>query len=169
MNKPNSTSLHPLRAGKTFVFEGGLRTPTLIHWPEHTAAGMSSSIPITSMDFYPTLLEMAGLPTRPNQHLDAVSLVPIVEGGSIERDTLYWHFPHYQGEGSYPASAIRIGEFKLIHNYHHEDVLLYDVVNDPNETKNLSLSMPEKARSLDKQLMAYLKETGAYIPQPIAK
>ena len=169
MNKPNSTSLHPLRAGKTFVFEGGLRTPTLIHWPEHTAAGMSSSIPITSMDFYPTLLEMAGLPTRPNQHLDAVSLVPIVEGGSIKRDTLYWHFPHYQGEGSYPASAIRIGEFKLIHNYHHEDVLLYDVVNDPNETKNLSLSMPEKARSLDKQLMAYLKETGAYIPQPIAK
>ncbi len=171
MNKPNSTSLMPLRAGKTFLFEGGLRTPLLIHWPGHSQAGARSSVPVTSMDFYPTLLEMAGLSLKPKQHVDGVSLASLVDGSSdsLERDTFYWHFPHYQGEGSYPGSAIRVGDYKLVHNYHHGDVLLYDVVNDPYENKNLAASMPEKAKALDRQLMQYLEETGAYIPQLIGK
>ena len=117
------------------------------------------------MDFFPTLLEMAGLPSLPEQHVDGHSLVPLFKGDSIDRDTFYWHFPHYQGEGSYPASAIRVGNYKLIHNYHHDDVLLYNVVADPGETKNLAAIMPEKARAMDQQLMDYLDETGAYIPQ----
>ncbi|MGI9429355.1 MAG: sulfatase/phosphatase domain-containing protein, partial [Bythopirellula sp.] len=167
VNKENATAITPLRAGKTFVFEGGLRTPLLIHWPGHSKAGMSSSTPVTSMDFYPTLLEMAGLPQKPQQHVDGVSIAPLFERKTLERETLYWHFPHYQGEGAYPASAIRVGDYKLVHNYHHNDVLLYNIANDPNETDNLAYSMPEKAKALNEQLMAFLDEAGAYIPKPL--
>lgn len=166
-NLPHPTSLQPIRGGKTFLFEGGLQTPLLIHWPGHTKPDMRSDAMVASMDFYPTLLEMAGLEQKPQQHVDGESLVPLVRGEHMERDTLYWHFPHHQGEGAYPASAIRKGDYKLIVNYHHDDVLLFDVVNDPDETKNLAASMTGKAESLKKQLMEYLEETGAYIPQPI--
>lgn len=168
-HQPHPTSLRPLRTGKTFVFEGGLRTPLLIHWPDHSEPGTYSNVPVTSMDFYPTLLEMTDLPANPTQHRDGISLASLVsrEAVSLERDTLYWHFPHYQGEGSYPASAIRVGDLKLIHNYHQDDVLLYDIRKDPGETTNLAHSMPGQARAMDQQLMAYLNEVGAHIPQPI--
>lgn len=169
MNLLHSTSLQPIRGGKTFLFEGGLRTPLLIYWPDHTKPGMQSNVPVTSMDLYPTLLDMAGLPQKGEQHIDGVSLVPLVRGEQIQRDTLYWHFPHYQGEGAYPASAIRKGDYKLIVNYHHHDSLLFDVVNDPDETKNLAAAMPEKTEALRKQLMVYLQETGAHIPQTLTK
>ncbi|MEM8671533.1 MAG: sulfatase [Planctomycetota bacterium] len=159
------TSNRPLRAGKTFVFEGGLRTPLLIHWPGHTKSGQSSATPVSSMDFYPTLLEMSGLPLKPAQHVDGESLVDLMEGGVLERDTLYWHFPHYQGEGSYPASAIRKADWKLIQNHHHDDLLLFDLRSDPNETLNLAELRPGKARQLDADLISYLRNTGAYIPK----
>lgn len=167
--RSHPTSNQPLRTGKTFIFEGGLRTPLLIHWPGHSKAGMNTDVPVTSMDFYPTLLEMAGLPLNPKQHVDGVSLVPLFKGGALERDTFYWHFPHYQGEGSYPASSIRKGKFKLVHNYQHNDILLFDVAADPNETKDLAAEMPEKAQELNRKLMAYLKETGGHIPKPRKK
>ncbi|GAA4447211.1 sulfatase [Novipirellula rosea] len=167
--KPHPTSMRPLRTGKTFLFEGGVRTPLLIHWPGHSLAGLRSDVPVTSMDFYPTLLEMAGVPLMPTQHVDGVSLVPLLRGETISRNTLYWHFPHYQGEGAYPASAIRKGDYKLIVNYHHDDSLLFNVVNDPNETNNLATAMPGKTKALKKQLMAYLDETGAHIPQTLTK
>lgn len=163
----NPTSNAPLRSGKTFLFDGGMRTPLLIHWPEHTRPGQTSDTLVSSTDFYPTLLEMAGLPQLPEQHLDGVSLAPLIQGKKLKRDTLHWHFPHYQGEGAYPGSAIRVGNYKLIHNYHHDDILLFDIVNDPYETKNLAKTMPEKADALDKQLMTHLKQVGAYIPQAI--
>ena len=159
------TSNQPLRTGKTFLFYGGLKTPLLIHWPGNSKPGMDSDVPVTSMDFYPTLLEMAGLKLRQEQHLDGVSLVPVFKGENLECRELYWHFPHYQGEGSYPASAIRKGEFKLLHNYHHDDVLLYNIAKDPSETQNIAPSMPEKAAALKQRLTNYLKETGAEIPK----
>ena len=165
VNKADATSVMPLRGGKTFLFEAGLKTPLLIHWPGHSKAGLSTDSPVTSMDFYPTLLEMAGLEPKPEQHVDGTSLVPLFEGKPLQRDSLYWHFPHYQGEGSYPASAIRVGDFKLVHNFHHQDVLLFNLADDPNETKNLAPSMPEKTKALDEKLRNYLQETGAYLPK----
>lgn len=165
VNKPDATSIIPLRGGKTFLFEGGLRTPLLIHWPGRSTPGSSSDVPVTSTDFYPSLLEMTGLAANPEQHIDGVSLAPLFAGNPIHRDALYWHFPHYQGEGSYPASAIRIGDFKLVYNYHHKDVLLFNLSDDPHETKNLTASMPEKAKVLEGRLMKFLKETGAYLPK----
>ena len=160
------TSVQPLRAGKCFVFEGGIRTPLLIHWPGITKPGMSHQTPVISVDFYPTLLEMAGLPLKPKQHIDGLSLVPLIKGKKIKRDTLYWHFPHYQEEGAYPASAIRQGKYKLIKNYHFDDVLLYDITKDPYEKNNLATQMPAKAYRLRKKLEKYLAQTGAKIPRP---
>ncbi len=158
------TSVQPLRAGKTFVFEGGLRTPLLIHWPGHSHVGMRTGAPVTSMDFYPTLLEMIGLQSMPMQHVDGVSLVPLFKGQPLNRASLYWHFPHYQGEGAYPASAIRKGNLKLIINYHHDDVLLFDVVKDPGETVDLASLRPNDAKQLRLELMNYLTEVQAIIP-----
>jgi arylsulfatase A-like enzyme len=113
----------------------------------------------------PPLPTRNGRPSRPDQHVDGVSLGPRFADGSLQRDTLYWHFPHCQGEGYCPASAIRKGSFKLIHNYHHDDLLLFDLATAPNETSKLAPSMPKKAITLDKELIAYLKASDAYLPQ----
>ncbi len=160
------TSMQPLRTGKTFLFEGGIRTPLLIHSPRHHTFGKSSSTPVTSMDFFPTILQLIGLPLMPSQHVDGVSLVPLLEETTIARDTLYWHFPHYQGEGSYPASAIMVGDYKLIRNYHHGDKLLFNLKNDPYEVNNLAPTMPDKVDSLNAKLTAYLDEVGSIVPSP---
>ena len=167
--KPHPTSNAPLRAGKTFLFEGGLKTPTMIHWPGHTEAGSISNALTSSMDFYPTLLEMAGLGTLPEQHIDGVSLVPLFRGGNLERDTLYWHFPHYQKEGGYPSSAIRVGNYKLIYDYHHDEALLFNISEDPYEQSNLAQAAPEKTEELRKRLMDYLEARNASIPQTVEK
>ncbi len=161
------TSMQPLRTGKTFLFEGGIRTPLLIHSPRHHTVGKSNSTPVTSMDFFPTILQLVGLPLMPSQHVDGVSLVPLLHGEAISRDSLYWHFPHYQGEGSYPASAILVGDYKLIRNYHHGDTLLFNLADDPYEANNLAHAMPDKVESLSDRLTAYLAEVGSTLPSPI--
>lgn len=165
--KAHPTSMRPLRTGKTFLFGGGIRTPLLIHWPGYDLAGHTSNVPVTSMDFYPTVLEMIGEPLKPDQHIDGVSLLPLMRGEAIDRDTLYWHFPHFQGEGGYPASAIRVGDYKLIRNYQHDDVLLYNLANDPNETHDLSKERGEIASDLRRKLDAFLEQLDAYVPRPV--
>lgn len=160
------TSNQPLRAGKTFLFEGGLRTPLLVHWPGNSKPGSTCDVPVTSVDFFPTILEMLGLPARPGQHLDGVSFASLFRGEELARDTFYWHFPHYQAEGSYPSSAIRKGRYKLIHDYHHDDGILFDLEADPEEQRDLSAARPELAAELKRELLGRLEETGAYIPMP---
>lgn len=160
------TSVQPLRAGKTFLFEGGLRTPLLIHWPGHTQPGRHSQFPVTSADLYPTLLHMAGLPQRPEQHQDGEDFSALFQESAIKKSsTLYWHFPHYQGEGAYPASAILSGKHKLIINYHFDDILLFDVFADPNEAKNLADEGSVFTKHLKARLKDYLFITGARMPQ----
>ncbi len=161
----NSTSVWPFRGGKTFVYEGGIRTPLLIHWPGKIKPGSFSDVPVISMDFYPTLLEMCGLSLKPQQHVDGVSLVPLMTGEQINREALFFHFPHYQREGASPASAIRVGDYKLVVNYHHEDIELFNLSDDLGEQKNLASEMPEKAEYLKKKLMAHLEEAGARVPE----
>ena len=160
------TSNRPLRNGKTFLFEGGLRTPLLFHWPGLSKPGSRSDVPVTSMDFYPTILNMTGSSLKPDQHVDGISFAPLFDQKPIARDTLFWHFPHYQGEGAYPASAIRKGNHKLIYHYHQDDVLLYDLSTDPSETTDLSSQKTKLANQLKTELLSYLKETKAYLPKP---
>ena len=128
------TSNLPLRAGKGWLYEGGIREPMIIKWPGHTAPGSVVDDPVISTDFYPTMLQMAGLPLDSAQHADGVSLVPLLERtGALERDALFWHYPHYGNQGGFPGSAVRMGRYKLIESFEHERLQLFDLDNDIGE------------------------------------
>ncbi|MCH2103948.1 MAG: sulfatase [Planctomycetes bacterium] len=156
------TSNLPLRAGKGWIYEGGIREPMVIRWPGVTEPGSVCSESVTSTDFYPTMLEMAGLPLRPEQHMDGVSLVRLLEGGEApHREAIYWHYPHYGNQGSAPAGAVRAGDWKLIEWYEDGALELYDLSRDIGEAQDLSSEHPELARALHAKLVAWRVETGA--------
>lgn len=159
------TSNLPLRAGKGWLYEGGIREPMVIRWPGHTTPGSTSDIPVTSTDFYPTILEMAGLEGRPHQHADGVSLRPVLEGtGSHDRDAIYWHYPHYGNQGGSPGSAVRSGDWKLIHFFEDDRVELYNLATDIGETKNLATVEDHIADSLYALLDEWRGQVGARYP-----
>ena len=138
--KPCTSNL-PLRAGKGWAYEGGIRVPLIVRWPEHITANTTTDTPVTSMDFYPTLLTIAGLPLLPKQHLDGVSIAKLLNSNEpLARDTLYWHYPHYHGAGCSPVGALREGDLKLIHWFGADRYELYDLNDDPSELKDLSTS-----------------------------
>ncbi len=159
-----STSLLPFRGGKGRQWEGGIREPFIIHVPGMTSSGSSTQVPAIGMDFYPTLLELAGLPLKPDQHVDGVSLVPVLKGGKIPDRDLFWHYPHYGNQGGEPSSIIRSKAWKLI--YYHEDGRneLYNLTVDIGEQHDLATEQPEKVADLRKRLDAWLADTGAKIP-----
>ena len=150
-----------LRDFKGFSHEGGVREPFVVRWPGKTKAGSRCDEMVIGMDFYPTFLEMAGLPPRPDQHQDGVSIVPLLTGESstLERDVLYWHYPHYHR--TKPYGAIRHGDMKLIEFFEDGNLELYDLKADPNETKNLAASQPEKAKELLEELVIWRKSVDA--------
>ena len=159
------TSVRPLRAGKGWCYEGGIRIPTLIYAPKLAHAGETCSDPIISMDFYPTLLELAGIPLLPKQHVDGKSLVPLLKNpdGEMKR-SLVWHYPHYHGSMWRPGSAIREGQFKLIYDYEAQQGKLYDLEADLAEKEDLSQELPERAEQLEASLMAQLSDMEAQFP-----
>jgi arylsulfatase A-like enzyme len=161
------TSNLPLRGGKGWVYEGGIREPFLIRWPGVTTPGSVCDVPVISTDFYPTILDMAGLPLKPEQHLDGVSLVPLLKGAtSIERDAIYWHYPHYSNQGGFPGGAIRMGDFKLIERYEDGRVHLYDLQNDIGEREDLAAKYPERAEQMRSKLHAWYINVDAKFLQP---
>jgi len=119
------TSNLPLRGGKGWPYEGGIREPLIIRWPGVTKPGSICDAPIISTDYYPTLLQMAGLPLRPEQHQDGASMVPLLNGGDRPRGPLFWHYPHYGNQGGRPVGAVRNGDYKLIEWYEDMRVELY--------------------------------------------
>ncbi len=156
----------PLRAGKGWLYEGGIREPMLVKWPGVVKAGSVCHEPATSTDFYPTMLEMAGLPLKPEQHVDGVSLTPLLKGtGKPQRDALYWHYPHYHGSGNRPSGAVRAGDLKLIEWYEDGRIELYNLKDDPGEQNDLAKRMPQKAEQLRGMLHAWRGEMGARMPQ----
>ena len=161
------TSNLPLRAGKGWLYEGGIREPMIMKWPGATAPGSVSAEPVTSTDFYPTMLAMAGLPLKTDQHRDGVSLVPVLrQTGSVQREALYWHYPHYGNQGGSPGSAVRSGDWKLIEFFEDERVELYDVNADVGETNDLAEANPERVNELRAVLHAWHEEIGALFPSP---
>lgn len=161
------TSNLPLRAGKGWLYEGGIREPMIIKWPGTTQPGSICEIPVISTDFYPTILDMANIPPEPDQHKDGISLVPLLEGRKkLDREGLFWHYPHYGNQGGSPGSAIRTGDYKLIEFFEDQHVELYHLGNDIGEKKNLADSIPEKANELMERLHSWQKETGARFPTP---
>lgn len=164
---PGPTSNLPLRAGKGWLYEGGIRVPLLVRAPGITKAGGVSDVPVISTDMYPTLLELAGLPLRPQQHIDGLSFASVLRGGAApQRDTLYWHYPHYHGSTWAPGSAIRQGDWKLIEFLEENKVELYDLKTDLSERNDLATERPEVVRQLRDKLNAWRTETHAYIPAP---
>ena len=159
----------PLRAGKGWVYEGGIREPMIIRWPGTTKPGSTCGDPVISTDFYPTMLEMAGLKLRRKQHCDGVSMVPLLKGGkSLGRKAIYWHYPHDHGSGSVPSAAVRCGDWKLIEWYRDKRIELFNLAADIGETKDLVESNPAKAAELHAMLKAWRKDVGAVIPGPRA-
>jgi arylsulfatase A-like enzyme len=167
LKQPGPTSNSPLRAGKGWLYEGGIRVPLIIRAPGLPQPGRINSTPVISTDLYPTLLELAGLPLKPAQHLDGASLAGLLRGDSPLRPrTLYWHYPHYHGSTWAPGAALRDGDWKLIELQHYGNVELYNLRDDLGERRDLSAKMPDKTAELLARLRAWRKETGAAIPQP---
>ena len=159
-----ATSNLPLRAGKGWLYEGGIRAPLIVRTPGVPAGGLVSDHPASSTDLYPTLLALAGLPARPEQHVDGVSLAAALTAGEAARDTLYWHFPHYHGSGNRPGGAIRAGNFKLVEWFEDGSVELYDLATDLSEDHDLATERPEDTQRLQDRLHAWRAKVGANMP-----
>ena len=159
-----STSNTPLRGGKGRQWEGGIREPFYINAPGVTKSGSTSAVPVNGIDWYPTLLELAGIPVPKKQDVDGVSIVPLLKGGAIADRPLYWHYPHYGNQGGEPSSIITQDDWKLI--YYHEDGRdeLYHLTKDPAEQHDLARREPSKAKALRAKLDAWLKSTDAKLP-----
>ena len=158
------TSNLPLRGGKGWMYEGGIREPMIVRWPGVTAAGSVCKQVVTSTDFYPTILEITGLKARPAQPRDGVSFVSLLKGKTRKRGPLLWHYPHYGNQGGAPAGAVREGRWKLIEWYEDKRVELFDLESDIGENRDLAEGQPERVRAMRATLHRMLKETGAVMP-----
>ena len=156
----------PLRAGKGWLYEGGIREPTLIRAPGITRPGSVSHKPMISMDFFPTMLHLAGLPLQPKLHVDGRSLLSQLKGNDTGQRTLHWHYPHYHGSSWKPGASIRDGDWKLIEFYHYKNFELYNLAKDPGERTNLAKRNPSKAAELRAKLSAWQKQMKAKMPVP---
>jgi len=155
----------PYRAGKGFVYEGGLRIPLLVRWPGHVPSGRISDVPVINTDWLPTLLELSGLPTP--KVLDGISLAPLLTGnGSIPNRNLFWHFPHYTNQGSRPAGAMREGNWMLVEFYDEEGVELYDLTADVRETRNRAEQQSDRVKKMRQELADWRSNVGAQYNQP---
>ena len=164
------TSNLPLRAGKGWPYEGGVREPLIVVAPGVTKPDATCDSPVISTDFYPTLLQLVGQPLKPEQHLDGVSFVPLLKGESASRGKpLFWHYPHYANQGGPPCTTIRDGDWKLIEWHEDGSLELYNVPQDIGEKTNLAAEQPDKVKELHAKLIAWRKEVGALMPTPNPK
>jgi arylsulfatase A-like enzyme len=160
------TSNLPLRGGKGWMYEGGIREPLLIRWPAVVKPGSIINTPVSSPDFFPTLLEAANTKPHPGQQLDGLSLLPVLKGGTLPERPLFWHYPHYGNQGGAPAAAIRRGDHKLIEWFEDNRVELFNVVTDISEQTDLSNAQPGLTAKLRTELHALQKQVGAKFPLP---
>jgi len=163
------TSNLPLRGGKGWLYEGGIREPMIVRWPAVASAGGVTAAPVISTDFYPTLLEAAGVELRPEIEVDGSSFLNILRGGEAgenaaaaasERD-LFWHYPHYGNQGGFPGGAIARGRYKLIERYEDGQVHLYDLEADIGERNDLAAEQPERVAEMRARLHAWYGQVGA--------
>ena len=156
----------PLRGLKGMLYEGGIRVPWIIRWPGKVQPGATNSTPVISMDCYPTLLEVAGLPPTPDRPLDGKSLMPLLtQSPGFDRDALYFHYPNYAfHKQNRLGSAIREGDYKLIKNYDDDSLELYDLRSDIGEKNNLAAKSPELTKRLADKLDAWLRASDARLP-----
>ena len=161
------TSNAPLRAGKGFLYEGGIREPMMVRWPSVVKPGSTCDVPVISVDFFPTILEMAGIKHSPQPVLDGVSISRLLKGGRpLHRDALYWHYPHYSNQGGTPGGGIRHGDYKLIEFYEDGHLELYNLAHDAGERNNLASKVPAKKQELHRMLRSWRASVNAAMPEP---
>jgi arylsulfatase A-like enzyme len=161
------TSNLPLRSGKGYAYEGGIRVPLLVRWPGVVPAGGTSGQPVITMDLFATVVEATGAKLPKDRAIDGVSLVGhLKSGGSakLKRDALFWHFPHYRHPPG-PYSIVRQGDWKLTKFYEGPVFELYHLKDDLSEKNDLAKQMPAKVQELHARLEQFLKEVGAKLPK----
>jgi len=158
------TSNFPLRGGKGWMYEGGIREPLIVRWPAVVKAGRVVSTPVSSPDFFPTLLEVAQSKAPPGQMLDGVSLLPVFKGGTLPERALFWHYPHYGNQGGAPGAAIRRGDWKLIEWLEDGRAELFNLAQDLGEKNDLAAKEPQRVAKLREELHAWQKQVGAKFP-----
>jgi arylsulfatase A-like enzyme len=161
-----STSNLPLRGGKGYQWEGGIREPYFIKIPWLKKQVKEIDFPVTGADFFPTILDFAHVPLLPKQHADGLSLKPLLEGKTLKDRALYWHYPHYGNQGGQPNSIIRYKNWKLIHYWEDAHDELYDLLSDPYEQHNLASQHTKEAQKLSTQLLSWLKSMNTKYPVP---
>jgi arylsulfatase A-like enzyme len=161
------TNNAPLRSGKGYPYEGGIRVPLIVCWPRRTPAGSTCDEPVLSADFLPTICQAVGVQPPERRIIDGQSLLPLLGGGaSLDREAVFWHFPHYRGSDVVPYSIIRAGDWKLIKRYEGRMYELFDLRRDIGETNDLAESRPEVVHGLAGKLEAWLSSVGAKLPRP---
>jgi len=158
------TSNMPLRGGKGWVYEGGIREPWIIRYPGVTQPGSVSKELISSIDLYPTICQAAGASIE--HEIDGVDLVPALKGESLNRDALYWHYPHYSNQGGIPGGAIRMGDMKLFERYEDGQVHLYNLKDDIGERIDLKDKHPAKVKEMRDKLHQWYRKVDAKFLRP---
>jgi arylsulfatase A-like enzyme len=168
LDKAFSTSNLPLRGAKGWLYEGGIRVPTIVKWSGVKTPGTISDVPIINTDFYPTILDMLGLEQNATQSPDGTSIVPLLNGeNQLVRDAIYWHFPHYSNHGMQsPGGAVRYKNYKLIEYYENNSVQLFNLDNDIEEENDLAEEEPEKVKELRAMLGSWRESVGAKMMSP---
>jgi len=155
----------PLKGGKGWLYEGGIRVPLIMYWKGHIIAGSNADLPVTTADLFPTIARAINQNFRRDKSLDGENILQMLaKTQAYKNRQLYWHYPHYSNQGGKPGSAIRAANYKLIYNYEDETVELYDVVNDIAEKNNIASAHSQIVKQLRKKLLKWLKETGALVP-----
>jgi len=138
-----------------------------VRWSGVIAPGSICRVPVTSPDFFPTILEAAMLEPMPAQHADGVSLMPLLRGeAALKREAIFWHYPHYGNQGGTPGSSMRSGEWKLVEFFEDGRLELYNLEEDIREARNLAGRDPRRARSMRAQLARWRESMEALLPQP---
>lgn len=159
------TTNDPLRAGKGWLYEGGIRVPVIMRWPGKITAGQISDVPVNTIDFYPTFANAIRQSNQKDQDVDGEDILKLIERpGPAKKRALYWHYPHYSNQGGKPGSAIIQHPFKLIYNHEDQSIELYNLTSDIAETNNLVQLKPALAKKLQHKLQGWLTRTKAKFP-----
>jgi arylsulfatase A-like enzyme len=165
-----ATSNAPLRGGKATLYEGGTREPCIIVWPGQVKPGSRSDAVISSIDFYPTILDAAGLKPDAAQTPDGISILPALRGGNLKREAIFCHFPHYSPRtGGLPGTWVRRGDWKLIRLFCEgagggDGFELYNLKDDLSEATNLASRHPGMVREMNALIDGFLRRTQAVVP-----
>jgi arylsulfatase A-like enzyme len=158
------TSNLPFRGGKGWIYEGGIREPTIVRWPGVTPAGQVNETMVTSPDWVPTLVEAAGVTVPMGVDFDGVSLLPAWRGAEQSRGPIFWHYPHYGNQGGFPSGSVRDGDWKLLENYDDGSVELYNLKTELSEQYDQSASQSDLVSRLQAQLRDWRGTVGARMP-----